>query len=1028
MKKITVLLPLFSAFFVVSLGAIEPEGKAQEAGQVKEGLAQDLSRQSDQSAKSQEAQSNPAAQEASGAGGGDEKLDLEDVKVVDEQEDDPASRKVGEIRKSAKTLSSQQVSDSRDLVRYETGVTVVEGGRFGASGYAVRGVDENRVAITIDGLRQSETLGSQGFKELFEGYGNFNNTRNGVEMENVKMATITKGADSFKTGSGALGGSVMFETKDARDFFIDKDYYASYKYGYQSMNSQHTKSMTLAGRYRWFDALFIHTSRKGHEVKNYFYDIYSEKEDRNKVGKEREKADPYTITRESNLLKIGFSPSETRRFSVFIDDSSLNSRGEDLSYVLRPSTHTNQFVYGQRKNDDTSKRRNIQYAYEDYTQTPLWDSLKISYSTQKIKNNARTDEYCSGSECKNVQNPQGLHLEEDGGVYRVVDKNGKELQGKDPSFGSADYYSGGKKLENNKDYKEYDTYAVGIDCDKIDCSKKFRVFQVEENSNYTLKWVDRDIEVKTLPSGKKYGLVKKVGDEELKYVLPGTSGHETDYYNDRDLDTNTKQLNLALEKEFSFFTTEHLLKYGAFFDVTDKSMVNKDGFKGGNVQWWADKFFGMKSEVGPGGFEYIPKPEYWVGKYGNEGLRERTGTKDTYLIPVTTKSKAYYISDDLHLTKWLGFDLNYRYDEVEHTPKYNKNIPVPRGLITGIFVPLDSGCNPYQTFNPNDPSDPTTQCVNKNFEANLKHLLRKAKFTSDSYSLAVNLDPVPFARFQVKYSKGFRAPTSDEMYMTFKHPSFSIRPNTRLKAEIAKTKEAALTFYKRRSFVTLSAFETNYKDFIDLVFIGEKPVDLGSAIGYPFWQSVNIDRAKVNGFEVSSHADLGDFISSLKGFRLGYKLTSQKGRMNDTIPMNAIQPLTAVYTFGYSTPGDKYGVDFFVTSVAAKKKEDTYNMYWESQKNASKTVQGKPVTDSTLAWRNSAYTVLDAIAYANPVKYLTVSFGLYNILNAKYMTWDMARSIRAFGTSNLINQDTGAGIGRFYAPKRNFKLNMEARY
>ncbi|EJS90089.1 hypothetical protein AAUPMB_03528, partial [Pasteurella multocida subsp. multocida str. Anand1_buffalo] len=34
------------------------------------------------------------------------------------------------------------------------------------SGYAIRGVDENRVGIMIDGLRQSETLSSQGFKEL----------------------------------------------------------------------------------------------------------------------------------------------------------------------------------------------------------------------------------------------------------------------------------------------------------------------------------------------------------------------------------------------------------------------------------------------------------------------------------------------------------------------------------------------------------------------------------------------------------------------------------------------------------------------------------------------------------------------------------------------------------------------------------------------------------------------------------------------------------------------------------------------
>ena len=45
-------------------------------------------------------------------------------------------------------------------MRYETGVTVVEAGRFGSSGYAIRGVEENRVAVQIDGLTQAETISS----------------------------------------------------------------------------------------------------------------------------------------------------------------------------------------------------------------------------------------------------------------------------------------------------------------------------------------------------------------------------------------------------------------------------------------------------------------------------------------------------------------------------------------------------------------------------------------------------------------------------------------------------------------------------------------------------------------------------------------------------------------------------------------------------------------------------------------------------------------------------------------------------
>ncbi|EJS90090.1 hypothetical protein AAUPMB_03523, partial [Pasteurella multocida subsp. multocida str. Anand1_buffalo] len=65
-------------------------------------------------------------------------------------------------------------------------------------------------------------------------------------------------------------------------------------------------------------------------------------------------------------------------------------------------------------------------------------------------------------------------------------------------------------------------------------------------------------------------------------------GYSRNDYNDRDLNTNTKQLDLDFGKEFSFWGTDHQLKYGGLYSKTEKSMVNKDGYQGGNVQWWAD--------------------------------------------------------------------------------------------------------------------------------------------------------------------------------------------------------------------------------------------------------------------------------------------------------------------------------------------------------------------------------------------------------------------------------------------------------
>ncbi|MDO5054076.1 MAG: TonB-dependent hemoglobin/transferrin/lactoferrin family receptor [Pasteurella oralis] len=947
-------------------------------------------------------------------------------------------KKVGETQISAQKISKQQVSDSRDLVRYETGITVVETGRTGASGYAVRGVDENRVGIMIDGLRQAETLSSQGFKELFEGYGNFNNTRNGVEVENVKVATITKGADSIKSGSGALGGSVMFETKDARDYLIDKNYHIGVKRGYQSMNNEDMTSVTVAGKYKWFDVLFINTRREGHEIENYFYDIYKTKEeDKAAVGKTREKTDPYDITRDSTLIKFGFQPHEEHRFTVALDDSKLRSRGEDLSYTLRPSSYVDTEIYGERKTNDSSHRKNIQFAYENFTQTALWDHFKVSFSSQKIKNNARTDEYCSGPKCVSVLNEQGLTLDSSTNVNKIVDKHGGDITAEviTGRYGGKDV-----KYKNSKGeempglhYKEYSPQTTLIDCSKIDCNKKFRVY-VKKNENYgdVYQFEDREITIKTLSDGRKYGEIELKSKpnnfggkqyEDVKFILPFSTGYSRNDYNDRDLNTDTKQINLDFDKEFSTWGIAHQLKYGGLYGKTTKSMVNKDGYKGGNVQWWADAFFCNQRKPGTFPPVYEPRPDYWPSGTCTGNLRENVNGRYSYLIPVKTKNQALYLGDKITLTNWLNLDLNYRYDKVEHRPSYDPSVPVPKGLIAGIFIPL-----PGNSYGIGAECGYNTECMNKNVAQNLAIMLQNKTYKHHSYNLGVNLDPLDWLRVQLKYSNGFRAPTSDEMFMTFKHPSFSITPNVNLKPEIAKTKEAALTLYKNQSFLTLSAFQTNYDNFIDLVYVGQRAVDEGSSLTYPFYQNRNRDHAKVTGVEVSARLELAELYSKLKGFRVGYKLTHQKGKIEGKIPMNAIQPTTAVYNIGYSTEDDKYGIDFFITDVAEKKRSETYNMYWEGQKKNGTLIQGQKVTDSTLAWRNNHYTTIDAILYAKPIKNLMLTAGLYNMTNKKYITWDSARSIRSIGTINLIDQNTGAGIKRFYAPGRNFRLSAELTF
>lgn len=992
--------------------------------------------------------------------------------IVSGSADSPVNikeKKVGETQITAKKLAKQQASDNRDLVRYETGVSVVETGRTGSSGYAIRGVDENRVGITVDGLRQAETLSSQAFKELFEGYGNFNNTRNDVEIENVKSATITKGSDSIKSGSGALGGSVIFETKDARDYLIDKNYYVGLKRATQSMNSQNTESITVAGRYKWFDALIIHTERDGNEIKNYGYENY----DDNVVGIKREKPDPYTITRRSTLVKLGFQPTENHRFSVAVDDSTLKTEGQDLSYSLRPSTYVSeeQARKGERSIHDKSTRKNLQFSYENFTQTPFWDHMKITYSHQRITNKARSDEYCNNANCVHVENNQGLHLDGSNGTYKIKDKFGGDITGKGVAEGwstNSEYTNSQGEKISGFDYREADVDSILLDCDKLDCSKKYQVF-VKNDENYDEKYQfeEREIQTKTLENGKKYGYIPAKSkaswwggkqSEEAYYLLPRSAGYSRNDYNDRDLNTNTKQLNIDLDKQFELGKTDHAIKYGGLYSKTEKNMVNQEGYNGANVQWWADNFFcnelvnGVRS----------PAPNKWPTQSCQ--LRENTGNRSSYLIPVTTKNYAIYFGDNFTATNWLGFDLNWRYDHVKHLPNYRLGVDpeIPRGLLAGTMIPIPdsalTGGNGWYNYNHPD--------YIQNVQDNLNAIQQRRSFKHHSYNLGINLDPVDWLRVQLKYSNGFRAPTSDEMYMTFKHPQFTLAPNTELKSETAKTKEIALTFYKDRSYFTANVFQTNYKNFIDLAYLGERPIDQSKSSYYPFYRSVNRDKAKVNGFEIATHLEVGDFIEKLDGFHLGYKFTYQKGRIKDNQaldsykkflelnpqytemvladqPMNALQPITSVYNLGYDSPSKKWGVDIYITDVASKKAKDTFNQQWTSmverdEENINtgniehipaRTVNNtEKVTDRRNLWRNGHYTIIDAIGYWKPIKNLTLTAGVYNLTNQKYLTWDSARSVRSVGTINRVDIATNMGLNRFYAPGRNYRASIQLEF
>ncbi|HHF2362099.1 TPA: TonB-dependent receptor, partial [Haemophilus influenzae] len=632
-----------------------------------------------------------------------------------------------------------------------------------------------------------------------------NNTRNGAEIETLKEVNITKGANSIKSGSGSLGGSVIYKTKDARDYLLNKDYYVSYKKGYATENNQSFNTLTLAGRYKKFDALVVTTRRNGHELENYDY----KNADSLTQGKKREKADPYKIEQDSTLLKLSFNPTENHRFTLAADLYEHRSRGQDLSYTLKYQRSGNETdEVDSRHTNDKTKRRNISFSYENFSQTPFWDTLKLTYSDQRIKTRARTDEYCDAGVryCEGTANPAGLKLTNG----KITRRNGSDLQFEKKGT-SGDIYdfdtfidTNGQKIKGkiklgNPNYTWYD-------CSLFDCTKKMKVFEGNSSSGYDGKWKESELKIEEI-NGKKFAKIKnETNSSKIKSILPYSPGYLEHLWQERDLDTNTQQLNLDLTKDFKTWRVEHNLQYGSSYNTTMKRMVNRVGNDASDVQWWAERTLGIKTEYYP---KYREIPETCENTSSwSANLCPRVDPKFSFLLPIKTKEKSVYLFDNVVITDYLSFDLGYRYDNIHYQPKYKHGVTpkLPDDIVKGLFIPLPKGesCSWCASGH----YEPNEDQIKQNVIDNINYIAsQKKKYKAHSYSFASTIDPTSFLRLQLKYSKGFRAPTSDEMYFTFKHPDFTILPNTNLKPEIAKTKEIAFTLHNDDwGFISTSLF------------------------------------------------------------------------------------------------------------------------------------------------------------------------------------------------------------------------------
>ena len=182
-------------------------------------------------------------------------------------EDVPATISV----KNDEQLEDEMVSDIKDLVRFEPGVSVRQGpsrfgaalgvtGRDGASSFNIRGLDGNRVLIQVDGVRVPDGFE---FGAQAAGRGSY------VDLGLVKSVEILRGPASALYGSDGLAGAVSFITSDPADLLSEgQDFGGRLKAGYDSADKEFTETAVLAGRSGVLSGLIAYTRRDGEELDN----------------------------------------------------------------------------------------------------------------------------------------------------------------------------------------------------------------------------------------------------------------------------------------------------------------------------------------------------------------------------------------------------------------------------------------------------------------------------------------------------------------------------------------------------------------------------------------------------------------------------------------------------------------------------------------------------------------------------------------------------------------------------------------
>ena len=877
---------------------------------------------------------------------------------------------LGKVVKNSEQLDKEIVLNIRDLTRYDPGISVVEQGQGASTGYSIRGVDKNRIGLAVDGVPQIQYYVSQD-NSVNSG------AINEIEYENIHSIEISKGASSSEFGSGSLGGSVQFRTKDASDIIKDgKKWGFQSKTAYSSKNAQLTQSFAAAGQSHGAEALLIYTSRDGKETE-------AHKDADNQ--KHHITTAPYVIRDTSNWFTyeqtngMVSAPQHKVQFPsknlIIRDNDQYVEHQETLS--AKDYTGTDRLLPNPL--DYNSDSLFLKFGYHIHPQHFV--GSVVEKSTQDYNSRDMTlPAYWSKEDPKyqemgaKINNPaKGIYINDPLNGLAVFDgllsapkkdssdifKNGQPFSmqeavanGHVPVGGRGVNYT---RTRFYKDHHKKERYGLYYEF-------KGKTFL----DNLRLSWDHQDIKLTHTTSEHNCSIYPNVDENCLASVdLPWS------YYKTQTANYQEKHnlFQLHLDKQFSTGNIRHKIAGLIGYDKFSSKITRH--------HWYAENAIPNIVNNGTGNGQENRPYHYQV--ISTDIFRKEYCSYDGWITgancspsEITGHNTFIALRDNMKINQYLSLGLGARYD----THKFDSNDPY---VLKGDY---------------------------KNFSWNVGTIFKPNSHVALSYRISSGFRTPSFRELYGEHSNGLDEDQKERLYS-----------GRKLDPEKALNQEVSIGFNGDFGYIEASYFKNNYTHLI------ARALESNGNNAFSFY---NLQEINLEGYNVLAKFDFNGIHHKLPEgsyMTLAYnkvkptKVETKAGYVYvDTPLLDSIQPERYIVSLGYDTPSDKWGTNLTYTYSSAKEASELQGERIRGQVTQVKREATKK--------RTKSWFTFDLSGYYHFNQNMTLRAGIYNLFDHKYIQWEQ---LRQTAISSPHQQQEGS-YRRFAAPGRNYALTFEMKF